>query len=488
MGRPWRGGERILVEVSAGPPLNAAVIFGGNRTVACFYLPCAMTFIKVTPWGSIDQYSGRSAGAHLCDDIIRGMVFEGTVLESMDLFRMDMTLGGRDKVILHNCYDLDPVPRSIPDGREAFDTLPTLPMEFAHRINRARGFRGPEASNSTQRGHRPDELAYRPHHAQQSVTPARTSFPPPPPRAGNNTQYEDNRYQEPARRPQHIPQSVTPSRASFLPPSARAGQSTQRGSSQRESEVARPQQAQQAATPTRANFPPAPTARTQNERQFECAVCLETHSEQDAARVEPCQHTFCRDCMTGHVRARIGERQYPIRCPNCAAGGPGSAAVGVIDERVLNTLGLSRAERQTFDEMSIAQFADRIECPGCHRRGPVERDPSQRTILCPFGCNTQWCRECNTVITGYEQVRHTCDGQAEMEHLAQRAGWKRCPQCNILIERSGGCNHMTCTRCHSHFCYRDGMMLAPANLAADRRSQAIHRHYNGVCAGGMMDN
>ncbi|KAJ7618172.1 hypothetical protein DFH06DRAFT_1012240 [Mycena polygramma] len=354
--------------------------------------------------------------------------------------------------------------------------------------SRARGFRGPEASNTTQRGHRQDALARRPHYAQQSVTPARTSFPPPPPRAGNNTQYEDNRCQEPARHPQHVPQSVTPSRASFLPPSAHASQSTQRGGSHRESELAwRPQQAQQTVTPTRTDFSPVSPAGPQNERQFECAVCLETHSEQDAARVEPCQHAFCRDCMTGHVRARIGERQYPIRCPNCVAGGTGSAAV-VIDERVLNTLGLSRAERQTFDEMSIAQFADRIECPGCHRRGPVERDPSQRTILCPFGCNTQWCRECNTVITGYEQVRHTCDGQAEMEHLAQRAGWKRCPQCNILIEKSGGCNHMTCTRCHSHFCYRDGMMMASADLAADRRSEAIHHHYRRVCAGSMMDN
>jgi hypothetical protein len=30
---------------------------------------------------------------------------------------------------------------------------------------------------------------------------------------------------------------------------------------------------------------------------------------------------------------------------------------------------------------------------------------------------------------------------------------KNCPGCKVPIERSEGCNHLTCTRCHTHICW-----------------------------------
>ncbi|KAG8933605.1 hypothetical protein FRC02_011527 [Tulasnella sp. 418] len=39
--------------------------------------------------------------------------------------------------------------------------------------------------------------------------------------------------------------------------------------------------------------------------------------------------------------------------------------------------------------------------------------------------------------------------------LARRAGWRRCPRCKMIVERSSGCAHMSC-RCGHHFCYRCG--------------------------------
>ena len=34
-----------------------------------------------------------------------------------------------------------------------------------------------------------------------------------------------------------------------------------------------------------------------------------------------------------------------------------------------------------------------------------------------------------------------------------------CPTCNVRVQRSFGCNHMTCTQCRTHFCYRCGTRL-----------------------------
>jgi hypothetical protein len=37
------------------------------------------------------------------------------------------------------------------------------------------------------------------------------------------------------------------------------------------------------------------------------------------ARIDSCGHTFCRECLRGHVAARIDEHRYPVLCPTCSA-------------------------------------------------------------------------------------------------------------------------------------------------------------------------
>jgi len=40
---------------------------------------------------------------------------------------------------------------------------------------------------------------------------------------------------------------------------------------------------------------------------------------------------------------------------------------------------------------------------------------------------------------------------------------QNCPKCHVLITRSEGCNHMTCRKCGTHFCYRCCATLNPAS-------------------------
>ena len=44
-----------------------------------------------------------------------------------------------------------------------------------------------------------------------------------------------------------------------------------------------------------------------------------------------------------------------------------------------------------------------------------------------------------------------------------------CPNCKVRVQRSAGCNHMTCTQCRSHFCYRCGASLSPEDPYAHFR-------------------
>lgn len=66
---------------------------------------------------------------------------------------------------------------------------------------------------------------------------------------------------------------------------------------------------------------------------FACGICLDEMPMSDVARVESCGHELCRDCLRGYTISKIGDRQYPIPCPLCAAevgdNEPGGTLLGL---------------------------------------------------------------------------------------------------------------------------------------------------------------
>ena len=49
---------------------------------------------------------------------------------------------------------------------------------------------------------------------------------------------------------------------------------------------------------------------------------------------------------------------------------------------------------------------------------------------------------------------------------------RACAGCGVRVEKSHGCNHMTCGRCHAHFCYRCGESVSPTDPYAHYRNPA----------------
>jgi hypothetical protein len=72
---------------------------------------------------------------------------------------------------------------------------------------------------------------------------------------------------------------------------------------------------------------------------FVCGICLEEMPDDSIVRPDPCGHTFCRDCLRGHVTTRLNERRFPILCPTCTASkGKGKGvAGGTCCDRIINT-------------------------------------------------------------------------------------------------------------------------------------------------------
>jgi len=45
--------------------------------------------------------------------------------------------------------------------------------------------------------------------------------------------------------------------------------------------------------------------------------------------------------------------------------------------------------------------------------------------------------------------------EEEFQKLAKLQGWKPCPKCKAMVEKTQGCNHMECI-CGVNWCYRCG--------------------------------
>ena len=52
---------------------------------------------------------------------------------------------------------------------------------------------------------------------------------------------------------------------------------------------------------------------------FDCGVCLETLPDESIAHIDPCGHSFCRECVRGLIVSQIESRRFPVLCPTCTA-------------------------------------------------------------------------------------------------------------------------------------------------------------------------
>ena len=86
-------------------------------------------------------------------------------------------------------------------------------------------------------------------------------------------------------------------------------------------------------------------------------------------------------------------------------------------------------------------------------------------------CNTCKARYCGKCLN--KEHKGLCDIY-EVELLLKNLNYKRCKKCKMIIEKTQGCNHITC-RCGFQFCYVCGDDWSP-------------QHYNHNTAGRPVQN
>jgi hypothetical protein len=209
-----------------------------------------------------------------------------------------------------------------------------------------------------------------------------------------------------------------------------------------------------------------------------CPLCWEEMTSLNSSAPLPCEHRLCNGCLEEYLRVQIGDGNVlQVTCPfqNCQ----------VQFEEDDIAASVSAGDFQRYQQMlflaQIRQDPTARWCPhpGCET--VLHLDPQlgpTQALECRV-CGTSSCASCGKA----PHPRLTCEkAEKRQERQEQRmlgkrrtkekkesikemkrSGFTKCPGCRAIVEKSSGCNHMTC-RCGREFCYICGETIIQTDL------------------------
>mmetsp|Transcript_13921 Transcript_13921/g.19932 ORF Transcript_13921/g.19932 Transcript_13921/m.19932 type:complete len:555 (+) Transcript_13921:328-1992(+) len=180
-----------------------------------------------------------------------------------------------------------------------------------------------------------------------------------------------------------------------------------------------------------------------------CNVCFE---ESRRGFILPCAHPYCVQCMTSYFQRALQDMSLlPLRCCEIE-----------IDIQAAPLLMSKSDAMHLLARSSELQVTNKMYCPTCNQFINLDLvEAGEGTVLggtlLECICETKLCISCRTVehpLVSCDVNKATVTGSDEPLHeLAKDQGWKQCPKCDIMIELTVGCNHITCANCNHNFCF-----------------------------------
>lgn len=163
---------------------------------------------------------------------------------------------------------------------------------------------------------------------------------------------------------------------------------------------------------------------------FDCIICQDRVTADDSWQV-PCGHYYCDGCLNDMFRvAMTDEQAYPPRC--CRQTVVFEDVQHVLNRELANQFA---AKKEELDDRRPTY----CHVPTCSTYiGQDSKDGE--TAVCPQ-CGVGTCVLCKQYM--HEGDCETDEAIQETVRLAESQGWKRCPQCERIVELRIGCNHMT---------------------------------------------
>ncbi|KAM4039120.1 E3 ubiquitin-protein ligase RNF14-like [Anomaloglossus baeobatrachus] len=216
-------------------------------------------------------------------------------------------------------------------------------------------------------------------------------------------------------------------------------------------------------------------------KPFLCNICFMEKLGSECTHFKDCQHVYCNNCLKDYFEVQIKDGQvHALNCPEpkCTSTATPAQVKNLVGEQQF-----SRYDRLLL-QSSLDLMADVVYCPRLSCQTPVMVEPEGTMGICSV-CHYAFCILCNMTFHGISPCKVTeeknvdisednltdDDEKEERRQLKkvqrkQNREWikensKSCPSCKVNIEKNGGCNRMSCSKCYTPFCWLCLTILAP---------------------------
>lgn len=157
-----------------------------------------------------------------------------------------------------------------------------------------------------------------------------------------------------------------------------------------------------------------------------------------------CGHVFCRQCVNACFRSGMSDRRsFPPMC--CSQPINFIAVRHQLDDAVALRYTQKAAEYSVRDPT----WCSHQPCSTLFNQTQIDdakTGPNSKMITCTE-CRHESCVHCKQPRESHKGPKCTrCPKQAGIttkdSYLARKEGWKLCPGCSVVIERSEACAHM----------------------------------------------
>ncbi|TFK34049.1 hypothetical protein BDQ12DRAFT_727233 [Crucibulum laeve] len=185
-----------------------------------------------------------------------------------------------------------------------------------------------------------------------------------------------------------------------------------------------------------------------------CPVCFDNDISNPVQL--QCGHTYCTGCIRHYLTSASDSKQFPLVCAGNEANCRASISIPVIQRflPVQQFKDLLEVAFVTYLEQHPQEFkycttADCTQIYRCDTKKALQC-PSCFSTICP-ACH----EEAHEGMTCEEHRVHRDPAEQDTlnDEWASANGVKKCPQCRVFIQKTEGCNHMTC-KCGAHICWR----------------------------------
>lgn len=208
-----------------------------------------------------------------------------------------------------------------------------------------------------------------------------------------------------------------------------------------------------------------------------CSVCLNEKQTEDFISLS-CGHEYCVECLETIVDIAVLENKQTLslKCPN-------EKCKKVITEADIRKITRDKKTLAAYYSVTLNEYlalhpqAKHCRTPNCsyvYMYEPVKCQGNPPLHKCPE-CKEKYCAQCLTLHPG----DISCN-QVKQSEQANNKEWinqntKQCPKCCTRIEKSAGCDRMTCQKCEHRFCWLCFAPCPPGTKHKDELCQSNQR-------------